>query len=522
MRARSTILAAVATAGRLVGAAGALLILSGAAAAHAATTTTRFLSPGAYEFTVPPGVSRVTVVAVGARGGGCGVSSFGGMGAAVTATVPVRPGALIVGVAGPGDGCDLSGARDVPIRGGGGVGGGGWGGPSDVYSAGGGGASMVATSAWREVHPPGLLVVAGGGGGAASNRGADAGTGASSGSDGDGGAGTLGGGGRGGFGGFGGPGFGPTDRACNCPWDGQSGSLSQGGVGGSAAIYDCDSDGVGGGGGGGGYNGGGGGGACNHSNGGGGGGGSSFVSPTGITELGPTPTSIPPAVSLTYGAPRVEQDVRSLRLGADAAARTLTVSNDGSALLVVAGALLAGADPDDFLIENRCRRPVAPRSSCEVEVRLAPHERGARSARLTLLTNAVAAPEAVKLSGGLGEGGTAGGRDEPARSVLITCPVRVADEPLYRAGPPVCRGRRVSGEIELTDTRPAVLRRGGVTYASGARTTNADGSALLALVERRTLKRGTYTLVLEGRRERIVVRPNATRGAFPRLSGLVF
>jgi hypothetical protein len=55
-----------------VGAASALAILLFAAgSAAAATTTTRFLSPGAYEFTVPTGVDRVTIVAVGARGGQC-------------------------------------------------------------------------------------------------------------------------------------------------------------------------------------------------------------------------------------------------------------------------------------------------------------------------------------------------------------------------------------------------------------------------------------------------------------------
>jgi hypothetical protein len=242
------------------------------------------------------------------------------------------------------------------------------------------------------------------------------------------------------------------------------------------------------------------------------------------------PTGAAAGVSLTYAAPKVDQDPSAMRFGetetgAVSRSQTLTVSNRGSAPLTVAGVLVEGDDPDDFLVENRCQEPVRPGSSCKVGVRFAPEERGARSATLRLLTNAAIAPEPVKLSGG-GEGAPLRAQNEvTTRTALIACPVRVADEPAYRTGPALCRGRRISGEMELTDARAAVratLKRGRVTYASGTSTTNADGSSLLALAERRKLKRRTYTLVVQGRRERVVLRPNATRGTFPRLSGLVF
>jgi hypothetical protein len=495
------------------GVACALSILAAAAAAHATTTTT-FRTPGAYQFTVPAGVTHVTVVAIGGAGGSCGEIELGGRGAAVTAEVPVAPGAsMFVGVAGPGADC---GDRAVEGSSPGGVGGGGAGGRGGPVSTGGGGASTVAAGSGGQ----GPLVVAGGGGGGGganyfagkTGNGADADAGAASGLDG--GAGTATAGGRGGSGG-------------RDPGTGQAGALGQGGGGGNNFTTQCYTGG-GGGGGGGGLYGGGGGGACKDdftlpvalSANGAGGGGSSFISPQATAMLGPLPTDAATGVSLTYAAPAAQPGTRALRLGAEDASQTLTVRNRGSAPLVVAGVMLSGADSDAFRIDSRCRRPVAPRSSCDVEVRLAPRQRGARSARLTLLTNAAVAPKPVTLSGGRGDRGR---REAVTRTALIACPVRIADDPRYRAGPAVCRGRRVPGEIELTRaTERAVLRRGAVTYATGTRTENADGSSLLALDERRTLTRGTYTLVLRGSattRERVAVRPNATRAP---LGGLAF
>jgi hypothetical protein len=61
----------------------------------AATNTSAFSSPGQYSFVVPEGVRGVTVVAIGAAGGGClnsagdtGGGGVGGAGVALTATVP--------------------------------------------------------------------------------------------------------------------------------------------------------------------------------------------------------------------------------------------------------------------------------------------------------------------------------------------------------------------------------------------------------------------------------------------------
>jgi hypothetical protein len=254
--------------------------------------------------------------------------------------------------------------------------------------------------------------------------------------------------------------------------------------------------------------------------------------------LRPMLTSASPAVSFTYAAPKVQQDLTAMRFGEEATGslskpQTLVVSNDGSAPLIVSGVVLEGRDPDDFVVGNRCQEPVAPGASCHVGVRFAPQQQGARSATLTLLTNAVVAPEPVKLSGGKPGELLRAHHAVPRRSALISCPARIAVERGYRAGAAVCAARSISGEIELTPTRAVVsatLTRGRLTYATGVRTSAVDGSSLLMLDEHRKLGRGAYMLVLRGRRrgrwassrQRVVVSLASREGKAPRLGGLVF
>jgi hypothetical protein len=160
---------------------------------------------------------------------------------------------------------------------------------------------------------------------------------------------------------------------------------------------------AGGGGGGGGYYGGGGG-AGSGDAGGGGGGGSSFtvVGASGVS--GPIVTAASPGVGITYDAPTADESVDSISFPAQTVStvsvqKTLTLTNQGSAPLVVSGVLLGGANPDDYLINDGCQQSVAVGSSCAIVVGFAPHARGARSATLTAQTNAPTAPATVMLSG---------------------------------------------------------------------------------------------------------------------------
>ena len=359
-----------------------------AASAGAATTaTSTFTTLGQSTFTVPAGVTSVTINAIGAAGGGCtGVA--GGEGASVTATVAVSPGdQLLVGVGGAGGPCSAGGA--------GGVGGGGAGGAgsSASPSSGGGGASLVWTSQASPSFPGGLLVVAGAGGGSANRaQGPPAVTLVPRAATGR----TV-------------EGAEPAHSRRAAPAGLRvpahrrafRGSFGVGGAGGHSVPSGFT---TGGGGGGGGYFGGGGGGGSATIGAGAGGGGSSFVAAGASAVSGPTVTGAGSMVSITYAAPTADESTPTVDFGTQpqgtaTAEQALTVTNNGSAPLVVSGVLLGGSNPGDYLVDNRCQQPVAVGSVCQIGVRFDPQATGASSADLTLLTNALTAPAPVSLSG---------------------------------------------------------------------------------------------------------------------------
>jgi hypothetical protein len=69
--------------------------------------------------------------------------------------------------------------------------------------------------------------------------------------------------------------------------------------------------------------------------------------------------------------------------------KTVTVSNNGSAPLVVLGFSYAGNNAGDFFTGNdSCRGKIVPGASCAAQVRFAPQAKGSRSATLSVLSNA--------------------------------------------------------------------------------------------------------------------------------------
>ena len=116
-----------------VGILAALAAVAAPSAAQAATTQT-FSTPGTSIYTVPSGVTQISIAAVGAAGGGWCANGGGGRGASVSGTFPVSGGEQVtVSVGGIGGVC---GTTDTP----GGIGGGG---STSGYAGGGGGASGV-------------------------------------------------------------------------------------------------------------------------------------------------------------------------------------------------------------------------------------------------------------------------------------------------------------------------------------------------------------------------------------------
>ena len=273
-----------------------LAVLFPAPSAYASGTS--FTSTGSEQtYSVPPGVTSVTVTAVGAPGG-TGVAPVeppGGDGASVTATVAVTPGeTLYVEVGGDGatGPCSVGGTTGTAFNGGG----------SSVCGGGGGGASDVRTcsmTACPNLTPDTRLVVAGGGGGRGASNSNTAAAGGQGGDNAALGAGTGGNGcdhcagGAGGNGGFGSPlgtgGNGTSDGDCT----GGPGTLGQGG----RASASCDPTNYGGGGGGG-YDGGGAGGD-GFSDGGGGGAGSSYWVPSASNTTMTEDTTGVPEVTIT-------------------------------------------------------------------------------------------------------------------------------------------------------------------------------------------------------------------------------
>jgi len=259
-----------------------------------AQTTVVFNCGNGQNWVVPPCVTSINVTVEGAQGGG----SAGGLGAVVTATIPVTAGQTLqinVGCQGGSPGAGSNG------------GGSGYAGQGN--SGGGGGASDIRIAPYALGN---RIIVAGGGGGAGGGS-PTVGTGGAGGcATGSTGTGspyqTTGGtGGSQSTGGTGGP-----------PWSGggtwgSNGTLGQGGNGG---FWNTAS----GGGGGGGYYGGGGGGSdgcCTGSNGGAGGGGGSSLTPAGGncsmgTNSGPGVVSI----TFTPGVPVVASNTGPYCAGA--------------------------------------------------------------------------------------------------------------------------------------------------------------------------------------------------------------
>ena len=287
---------------------GTMLVPTAASAVSPQVTTFSFIG-GQQTYTVPPGVSAVTIVATGAPGGGPSSVLPAGRGAVVSAIVPVTPGEVLYvevgGIGGHSAGGfngGGSGATNTDVR---------------LSEFGGGGASdvrLVSSSAGGSLDSR-VLVAAGGGGSATpAAAGGDAGAagGSSPGSSVGGGAGTQTGGGAGGC----------DALLTGCGGDG---SLGVGGAGGVSGTGANAREGAGGGGG---LFGGGGGAGVLDGGVGGGGGGSSLVPAGGAVTLATVTT--PPSVVIATRRPDNHFTVSSLRLRSDGkTALSVTVPGPG-------------------------------------------------------------------------------------------------------------------------------------------------------------------------------------------------
>lgn len=226
-------------------------------------------------------------------------------------------------------------------------------------------------------------------------------------------------------------------------------------------------------------------------------------------------------------------------------AQTVTISNGGDAPLHVGTPRLSGQDAGDFLAGG-CDGPVPAGASCLLPVRFLPSGAGARSATLTIPTDASGTPLTVALSGtgtelpagpagrdgadgGDGAPGTAGapgpkgdvgapgakgdvgakgdagaagpaGRDGAAAPLAL-----VLAEPRLRAT--AARRSRVAFGVTAPGRATVTVRSGKRVLATGRATVRRAGASAVTL---RGLPRGRYRLTLafraaDGRTKTVVV-----------------
>jgi hypothetical protein len=80
--------------------------------------------------------------------------------------------------------------------------------------------------------------------------------------------------------------------------------------------------------------------------------------------------------------------------------QTVTLTNTGTAALMITSVTLTGADTSHFAISsNPCGASLAPSANCVIGVTFTPTTIGVKSANLTITTNAVTSPDNTALSG---------------------------------------------------------------------------------------------------------------------------
>ncbi len=111
------------------------------------------------------------------------------------------------------------------------------------------------------------------------------------------------------------------------------------------------------------------------------------------TEIPATPTIVFSPTSLTFSSETV---------GSTTAPQAITLTNTGSAALLVSSISVTGANPGDFPETNTCPispTPLAINGNCTISVKFQPSAAGPRSASVSISDNAASLTQTVALSG---------------------------------------------------------------------------------------------------------------------------
>lgn len=83
--------------------------------------------------------------------------------------------------------------------------------------------------------------------------------------------------------------------------------------------------------------------------------------------------------------------------GSTPAQQTIILSNTGGAALQIQG--ISSKGNSDFTTTNTCGTSVSPHGQCHITIAFAPHAIGARSATISIRSNAAGSPHEVKVGG---------------------------------------------------------------------------------------------------------------------------
>ena len=86
-------------------------------------------------------------------------------------------------------------------------------------------------------------------------------------------------------------------------------------------------------------------------------------------------------------------------LGASSAPIPVTITNSGTAALVISSIVAGGSNPGDFTSTNTCSGPVASMGTCTITVTFIPTAPGQRSETITLTDNASDSPQVIQVNG---------------------------------------------------------------------------------------------------------------------------
>ena len=217
-------------------------------------------------------------------------------------------------------------------------------------------------------------------------------------------------------------------------------------------------------------------------------------------------TGAAPALSLAPGA----LGFGALPVGTTSAAQTATATNIGSAALTLGSVAVAGTNAADFALAGDCTggRVLAPGATCTLSLSFTPAAAGARSASVSIGSDAAGSPHALALSGTgmsvntcytgpLPGGGTAtacftgGGASCRFAGAAFIAVAGAATSPPAGSAPQgyvfpaglldfATTGCAAGGTIDFSLTLPNALPSGTVFYRYGPSTTGAPPSWFVA------------------------------------------